>query len=159
MCCGKNNYKKLKDRIKKEEKMMLNMYKCSAGKLSIGYGHNLEDKSISKRAAEVIFEDDFNDALEQTFTTDKIEDLLYSITSGNAKLLQKRLLEFVQDCMSVYDFNKKDPERSYHLFVLGLLAILKDRYDITSNRESGEGRYDIMLKPHDLDNLGIIIEI
>ena len=40
-----------------------------------------------------------------------------------------------------------EPERFYHGFVLGLLVDLNNRYAITSNRESGFGRYDIMLEP------------
>lgn len=40
-----------------------------------------------------------------------------------------------------------EPERFYHGFVLGLMVELSDRYIITSNRESGFGRYDVMLKP------------
>ena len=42
-----------------------------------------------------------------------------------------------------------EPERFYHGFVLGLLVDLKDRYIITSNRESGFGRYDVILEPRD----------
>ncbi len=42
---------------------------------------------------------------------------------------------------------KAEPERFYHGFVLGLIVELEDRYVITSNRESGFGRYDIMLEP------------
>ena len=41
-----------------------------------------------------------------------------------------------------------EPERFYHGFVLGLMAELTDRYTVTSNRESGFGRYDVMLEPH-----------
>lgn len=40
-----------------------------------------------------------------------------------------------------------EPERFFHGFVLGLLVELQDRYVITSNRESGFGRYDVMLEP------------
>ena len=40
-----------------------------------------------------------------------------------------------------------EPERFYHGFVLGLMVDLSDRYVITSNRESGFGRYDILLEP------------
>lgn len=46
--------------------------------------------------------------------------------------------------------SKDAPERFYHGFVLGLMVELADRYEITSNRESGFGRYDIMLVPRDL---------
>ena len=41
----------------------------------------------------------------------------------------------------------QEPERFYHGFVLGLMVDLQDRYIITSNRESGFGRYDVMLEP------------
>lgn len=40
-----------------------------------------------------------------------------------------------------------EPKRFYHGFVLGLLVDLNDRYVLTSNRESGFGRYDVMLEP------------
>ncbi|MCI8861673.1 MAG: AAA family ATPase [Lachnospiraceae bacterium] len=50
-----------------------------------------------------------------------------------------------------------EPERFYHGFVLGLLVELSDRYMIISNRESGFGRYDVMLEPKKDDD-GIILE-
>lgn len=42
------------------------------------------------------------------------------------------------------------PERFYHGFVLGLIVDLSDRYIVTSNRESGFGRYDVMIEPRDV---------
>lgn len=53
---------------------------------------------------------------------------------------------------------KLQPERFYHGFVLGLLIELKNCYEIKSNRESGYGRYDIILIPLSQDNDAIIIE-
>lgn len=53
---------------------------------------------------------------------------------------------------------KAQPERFYHGFVLGLLAELQDRYIITSNRESGLGRYDIMIEPKKMGDAAFIIE-
>lgn len=50
-----------------------------------------------------------------------------------------------------------EPERFYHGFVLGLLVELSDRYVVTSNRESGFGRYDVMPEPRREDD-GIILE-
>lgn len=50
------------------------------------------------------------------------------------------------------------PERFYHGFVLGLLVDLAGRYKVTSNRESGLGRYDVMLKPLNKEDDGIILE-
>ena len=51
-----------------------------------------------------------------------------------------------------------EPERFYHGFVLGLMVDLADRYAVTSNRESGYGRYDVMLKPKKKDLPAIILE-
>ena len=50
-----------------------------------------------------------------------------------------------------------EPERFYHGFVLGLMVDLAGRYSVTSNRESGFGRYDVMLEPlHNTDNAFIL---
>ena len=57
--------------------------------------------------------------------------------------------------------DKKAPENFYHGFVLGLMVDQSENYIITSNRESGYGRYDIMLEPKDKKSQkypGIVIE-
>lgn len=54
--------------------------------------------------------------------------------------------------------SKKEPERFYHGFVLGLMVSLRGRYVLTSNRESGFDRYDVMLEPLSAKDDGIIIE-
>lgn len=53
---------------------------------------------------------------------------------------------------------EKEPEKFYHGFVLGLMVDLEDRYVITSNRESGFGRYDVMLEPRSRQNAPVILE-
>ena len=53
---------------------------------------------------------------------------------------------------------ESEPERFYHGFVLGLMVDLEEQYAITSNRESGFGRYDILLEPKKQDGYGIIME-
>lgn len=53
---------------------------------------------------------------------------------------------------------ESEPERFYHGFVLGLMVTLENRYIITSNWESGFGRYDVMLEPRDVKDVGIIME-
>ena len=50
------------------------------------------------------------------------------------------------------------PERFYHGFVLGLLVELRDRYLLRSNRESGYGRYDVMLIPKIKQDPAVIME-
>ena len=52
----------------------------------------------------------------------------------------------------------EEPERFYHRFVLGLIVDLQNRYVITSNRESGFGRYDVFLEPKTSEDDAIILE-
>ena len=54
--------------------------------------------------------------------------------------------------------SESEPERFYHGFVLGLMADLSGEYIITSNRESGFGRYDVMMEPRDKDKKAVIME-
>ena len=54
--------------------------------------------------------------------------------------------------------SEEEPERFSHGFVLGLMVELADQYVLTSNRESGFGRYDVMLEPRRLEDMGGIIE-
>ena len=66
--------------------------------------------------------------------------------------------EIIGDTFSYYD-TAKNHEYVYHSYILGLLAIIGDDYIIKSNKESGEGRYDILLIPHDKTKNGVVIEI
>lgn len=57
------NVERVKETLIKHEGLVLDMYKCSAGVWTIGVGHNLEDKGVSKKVAMVMLEEDINDAL------------------------------------------------------------------------------------------------
>ena len=57
-----------------------------------------------------------------------------------------------------FDTGYEEPERFYHGFVLGLLAELYGKYHITSNRESGFGRYDVMIEPRNKNDKAMILE-
>ena len=53
---------------------------------------------------------------------------------------------------------ESEPERFYHGFILGLLVDLGERYSVTSNRESGFGRYDVILEPKNKKDDAVILE-
>ncbi len=76
----------------------------------------------------------------------------------NAYMNQIALSMFSSFDGGMHPSEKANPERFYHGFVLGLLVDLSGRYEITSNRESGFGRYDVMLKPLRKEDTGIILE-
>ena len=69
------------------------------------------------------------------------------------------LSEICEDMISSFDGSGKSaPENFYHGLVIGLLVELRGRYEIKSNRESGLGRYDVMLRPKDKKDNAVIIE-
>ncbi len=72
--------------------------------------------------------------------------------------LNEMLQKFVLNTMSTFDITEKEPEISYHMFVLGLLVVLSDTYEVSSNKQSGYGRYDILLIPKNKKKRGIVIE-
>lgn len=86
-------------------------------------------------------------------TAISIQEAIYS---GDTAALQKNLGTLLMQSVSSYD---TIGENFYHGLVLGLCATLDNRFYITSNRESGEGRYDLCLCPKDGKLPGILIEL
>ena len=69
------------------------------------------------------------------------------------------LAEICESMISSFDGSGNSaPENFYHGLVIGLLVELRDSYELKSNRESGLGRYDVMLRPKDKEKNAIIIE-
>ena len=81
---------------------------------------------------------------------------------GDVKAMNVYMNKVAMSMFSYFDTGKnpsgEEPERFYHGFVLGLMVELAERYVLTSNRESGFGRYDVMLEPRRAEDDGIIIE-
>ena len=86
-------------------------------------------------------------------TAISIQEAIYS---GNSTALQNLLQKLLLESVSNFDTAH---ENFYHGLVLGLCVILDNRYEITSNRESGTGRYDIALMPKAEGLPGILIEL
>lgn len=84
--------------------------------------------------------------------------LIGDIDAMNAYMNKVALATFSSFDVGQKNSGETEPERFYHGFVLGLIVELSDRYMIKSNRESGFGRYDVMLKPKAPGEDAIIIE-
>lgn len=87
---------------------------------------------------------------------DIVGNLKKSLLSKDVELLKYTLGKFLLNTISYYDGLK---ENYYHGLVLGMSVIFSSSYYPLSNRESGEGRYDIQLTPKEKNMPGIIIEI
>ena len=86
-------------------------------------------------------------------TANKIAESLYAV---DLKELQKAIAEYLDKSISFYDAGA---EGFYHGLLLGLIALMDNQYKIKSNRESGDGRYDISLIPREKKYPGIIMEL
>ena len=84
--------------------------------------------------------------------------LLNSLVKGDIETFSKIFQAFLASSVSVFDVSSDEPEKIYHAFVLGMLIGLRGRYEVKSNRQSGYGRYDVMLIPNKSEDLGIIME-
>ena len=71
---------------------------------------------------------------------------------------EQKFKVLVRQMFSFMDVGENTAENFYHAFVLGMLVGLKDNYYVKSNRESGYGRYDIMLEPKDKNGNSFIME-
>lgn len=86
-------------------------------------------------------------------TANKIAESLYA---NDYKKLQNAVAEYMDKSISFYDGGA---EGFYHGLMLGLIALMDNQYKIKSNRESGDGRYDICLIPREEKYPGIIMEL
>ena len=89
-------------------------------------------------------------------------DFVKALLAGDQKAMNNYMNRVALNTFSYFDTGTQpsgaEPERFYHGFVLGLMVDLSQRYVLTSNRESGFGRYDVMLEPKNENDDAIIIE-
>ena len=95
----------------------------------------------------------FRDMVQDWFSQSDADynDFIKAMLRGDIKAMNEYMNRVARNVYSYFDTgrNSSEPERFYHGFVLGIIVELQDRYIITSNREGGFGRYDVMLEPKD----------
>ncbi len=89
-------------------------------------------------------------------------EFIKALLKNDLKAMNAYINRVSLSTFSYFDTGKRpsgaEPERFYHGFVLGLMVELSDRYVLTSNRESGFGRYDVMLEPKHTQDDAMILE-
>ena len=94
--------------------------------------------------------------------SDQYNEFLNALLACDTKAMNVYLNRVLVQIVSFFDGGRNpsgtEPERFYHGLVLGLIAELEDRYNIRSNRESGFGRYDVMMEPIDKSDPAYILE-
>lgn len=123
-------------------------------------GHYYHDLTLTNHEVSIMFES----MVRGWFMTpdDDYSEFVRALLAGDRKAMNRYMNNVAMATFSYFDTGKNPsedtaPERFYHGFVLGLLVDLGDRYTVTSNRESGFGRYDVMLEPKDGQDFDAII--
>ncbi|MBA2369225.1 MAG: AAA family ATPase [Candidatus Protochlamydia sp.] len=113
----------------------------------------IPNKEVSELYRSIII-----DWFEKSIHEHKYHMLLNSLITGDIDTFSQLFQEFMISSVSVFDVPSAESEKIYHGFILGMLIGLRDRYEIKSNRESGLGRYDVLLIPKNPNDLGIVME-
>lgn len=123
-------------------------------------GRDYYHLALTNREVRLMFESIIQDWFADV--TEDYNDFIIALLQGNVSAMNQYMNQVTKAMFSYFDTGKRasdaEPERFYHGFVLGLMVELEGRYDITSNRESGFGRYDVMLEPLEKSDDAIIIE-
>lgn len=133
-----------------------------AAKASLNSGGKLDcELTLTNLEVKTAFEDMF--AGWFTFGGNDIHSFSEALEAGDKDYMNSYLNAVMKESLSFYDTGKElskseTHENFYHGFVLGLIAGLRERYQITSNRESGLGRYDVMMRPKNKNGMSFIFE-
>ena len=114
----------------------------------------IPNEEILKMFSEMFIEVYFKD-------TNNFLDMTEALKNGDIKKFKLGLNKVLLENTGIFDVNGIYKEQFYHGFMLGMILILKNEYEITSNGFAGKGRYDLLLKPKNVleGKEGIIFEL
>ena len=106
----------------------------------------------------LLFQQIINDWFRNKVIGNDLKSILKDLVTLNMEEYEEKFKILVKEMFSYMDVGENTAENFYHAFVLGMLVGLKDTHYVNSNRESGIGRYDIMLEPKDKNGNSFIME-
>ena len=142
------------------EKNIWNLF-FHSGYLTLAEKYNENDvylkipnEEILKMFSEMFIEVYFDDYEKFLYMSD-------ALRKGDISNFKKYLKEILLENAGIFDVSGTYKEQFYHGLMLGLVLILKNEYEITSNNFAGKGRYDLLLKPKNIleGKEGIVIEL
>ncbi len=135
--------------------------KADSYRFNEGPGIEEYELSLTNKEVRITFEKMIRDWFGRSVK--EYNGFIKALSRGDTKEMNAYMNRIALATFSYFDTGKRpsgdtEPERFYHGFVLGLMVELQDRYTISSNKESGFGRYDIMLEPREKGADVFIIE-
>ena len=125
------------------------------------YDENRNDVSLKIPNEEILrmFSEMFIDLYFENY--DIFLEVTEALKKGDAEKFKKELNKILLENVGIFDVGGIYKEQFYHGFMLGLVIMLKNEYEISSNNFAGKGRYDLLLKPKNIEKRkeGIILEL
>ena len=116
--------------------------------------------TIPNREVRAAFADVFGSVIERCLGDDgQVRKLGRALLAGDVETFERNLGTILKQTLSYHDLGGEQPEKVYQAFVLGLLIWLNATHEVTSNRESGYGRCDVLVCPRLAGQPGVVMEL
>ena len=166
-----NIYKRINDSMTFEnlednfEKNIWNLF-FHSGYLTLAEKYDVMKKSVSIKIPNKEILEMFSEMFIEVYfrDTDNFLDMTDALRNGDIEKFKLELNKILLENTGIFDVSGNYKEQFYHGLLLGLILMLKNEYEITSNGFAGKGRYDLLLKPKNTLNKltgreGIIFEL
>ena len=166
-----NIYKRINDSMTFEnlednfEKNIWNLF-FHSGYLTLAEKYDVMKKSVSIKIPNKEILEMFSEMFIEVYfgDTDNFLDMTEALRNGDVEKFKFELRKILLENAGIFDVSGNYKEQFYHGLLLGLILMLKNEYEITSNGFAGKGRYDLLLKPKNTLNKltgreGIIFEL
>ena len=124
----------------------------------VDLAHGIYKVKIPNYEIKFLFQNIIREWFNDKVIGNNLNTILKDLVTLNLEEFEEKFKQLVIEMFSFMDVGKNTAENFYHAFVLGMLVGLKDSYYVKSKRESGFGRYDIMLEPKDKNENSFVME-
>ena len=124
----------------------------------VDLAHGIYKVKIPNYEIKFLFQNIIREWFNDKVIGNNLNTILKDLVTLNLEEFEEKFKQLVIEMFSFMDVGENTAENFYHAFVLGMLVGLKDNYYVKSNRESGFGRYDIMLEPKDKNGNSFVME-
>jgi hypothetical protein len=114
--------------------------------------------SIPNKEVSFVYDEIVEGWFSRAISLESYDSFVRSLFTGDMDKFKIYLSNYIMQSGSYFDFNSNTSEQVFHVFVLGLVVGLRDRYSIYSNHESGLGRFDVIFMPKNKGDKGIVLE-
>lgn len=140
--------------------LLLHSGYLTARSVRLQAGRQLAELVLPNSEMRFVFERSIRSWMEYGLDSDPtaVHELLAAMLEGDEETFGEHLTTLVSRTFSYHDTGGDQPERVYQAFLLGLLVYLQESHEVRSNRESGLGRYDVMVLPRQAGEPGVVLE-